>query len=299
MTLKERLRARAPANIPSSGVLGYRWCDLTFPLPISLALNVFSAVAPWRPMRDPVVADFGRSAFGLTGSALREWYTEAWWGHHANTACYNRILTPGREDEVLALVQPVDWGPFEALLRRKQGVIVASCHLGIPGLIPRLFSRSGRPMLKLYHAQDFQHPMVETPPNFGRLDYARLYLRCLAHLREGGRVSVTSDSPANNSDCSLPCCGRDIRVSLGSAVLARISGAPVLPGAALWDGDRIRVQFGPPIQPGATDAAAWDREWMRQYLDWMENLLRDNPRAMQFHHYLPWLEATAKARQAA
>ncbi|HEX7927285.1 MAG TPA: hypothetical protein VF678_06825, partial [bacterium] len=293
---RQWLRARVDRTFGrGKELLRYRWCQLTFPLPVTGAFAVFKLAArsrrPW-----PSYMAYGREVIGVPPAQLRQWYLDSWWGTQANAAVHNRLQFPEREAEVMRLVEPVDWAPLDAALARGRGVLVAVSHWGVPRVLSVLLAQRGiTPQRVAYWTRyspettDFSHR--GTPGG-----YTRAYLQGFQHLRNGGVVIISPDGPLFRESIEERFFNRPCQVSLAGAALARITGAVTFHQMAVWEGTRIRLQFDGPWLPEDGDANAVDRRWMRRYLDWLERMVCAHPRATRFDQLLPYVDLSLSAR---
>jgi hypothetical protein len=83
-------------------------------------------------------------------------------------------------------------------------------------------------------------------------------------LRRGGVVYVAADGHGTRF-VERDVRGVAARISVGPATLARVARAVTVPIAALWSGERIRVDLGAPIPPPDSDDA-----WISAWLAWLE-----------------------------
>jgi len=92
--------------------------------------------------------------------------------------------------------------------------------------------------------------------------------RALTALRGGGHVFI----PLEGNTIRVPLLGGSLGMTRGPFALARLTGAPVVPLLARWDGGRARIHAGRPIAAGSDEegmALAAGRE--------LESYLRAHP----------------------
>jgi lauroyl/myristoyl acyltransferase len=116
--------------------------------------------------------------------------------------------------------------------------------------------------------------------------------RALRHLAAGGLVGIAVDGQQGAATLEVPFLGRRYTVTRGPAVLARLTGAPMVPVLARWARDgAIEVRsFEPLAVPpaGALDAEAWDRVVLTGAMQFFEQVIRAEPdqlRAALLPHY--------------
>lgn len=236
-------------------------------LPLALVLPLLDLAAPLGAVREPVVR-WAREALGLQGRGLRRWLRRAWWGKEAGLAV-DDCLTGMRAPEVWRRLLPVDWTPIDRVSGDGRGLILAGAHLGPPGVAARLVGERLPETLFLVDRLWADAPerslrtVEHAEPRAWSLAEAHL------HLRRGGIVYLAADGCGGEQRVPRSFLGRSIRLGTGAAVLARMSGARSLPITALWEGTRIRIECGAPIAPSATDAVAWQGEWIDAFLAWL------------------------------
>jgi hypothetical protein len=79
--------------------------------------------------------------------------------------------------------------------------------------------------------------------------------RALLHLRTGGLVALALDVAAGDG-METHCLGHPLRLARGAFVLARWTGAPIVPIAARWTSAGIRVEAGSAVST-PQEAAGW------------------------------------------
>ena len=106
------------------------------------------------------------------------------------------------------------------------------------------------------------------PLRGGLLTRTAALRRALDRLREGGMV-VTALEGAHGATEPGELFGRSIDLGVGGFALARLSGARIVPVAALWKGNRVVLEIG------ATDKERV--ETPAEAARWFEALLRRSP----------------------
>lgn len=94
---------------------------------------------------------------------------------------------------------------------------------------------------------------VQGEPN--RAAYA--LRRCLDRLRAGVPVVVAIDGRVGTSTLPVPCLGRAVRFRRGAFMLARATGAPIVPVLVRWQPDRLSIglDVDSPLLPGGLQNA--------------------------------------------
>jgi hypothetical protein len=106
--------------------------------------------------------------------------------------------------------------------------------------------------------------------------------RTLDHLNAGGMVYTCIDPPIGGGAAEVSFFGQRLGVRRGSAVLARLSGAPLIPVTPRWNavGSAIDVTFHDPLPASAGDgltATAVENAILDRAVRWVEDYLRICP----------------------
>jgi lauroyl/myristoyl acyltransferase len=100
-------------------------------------------------------------------------------------------------------------------------------------------------------------------------------------LDDGGLVSIFVDGKQGTAALEIPFVGRRLSLKRGPAVLARLTGAPMIPVAATWapDGAIEFRSFEPlPVPPpGGLAAQEWDRVALTEAMRFFERMIRAAP----------------------
>jgi lauroyl/myristoyl acyltransferase len=101
-------------------------------------------------------------------------------------------------------------------------------------------------------------------------------------LRKGKVVTMAVDGRSGNLGLQVPFLGRMTRVAKGITVLARLSGAPILPALATWSGGDWSVDFRlhnplPLPDRGSMAAEAWENEALVATVKFFEAIVREHP----------------------
>ncbi len=73
-------------------------------------------------------------------------------------------------------------------------------------------------------------------------------------LREGLLVPLLSDRDLSRTSVEVTLCGHRARMPRGPAVLARATGAPLVPVTLAYRGDDLEITFHPPVPAEDGDA---------------------------------------------
>ncbi|MGE0641337.1 MAG: hypothetical protein AB7G12_07650 [Thermoanaerobaculia bacterium] len=179
----------------------------------------------------------------------------------------NRLVIRRLEGRPLDPFAPlVSWTPPTAAEGIPRPAILVTAHLGAIYLLAAALNRLNVPRLAIrwseWHTPGHLERSASTA--VGPERRTEVLRTAVATLRDGGFVTTVLDG-AHGSTVPARILDRDFRLSQGAFTLARLSGAPVIPIAALWEGDRIRAAVWPAV---ATPAEA---------ARWLEELLRSRP----------------------
>jgi hypothetical protein len=136
------------------------------------------------------------------------------------------------------------------LREQKRSALLISWHVG-PGLanVCALY-RLGIPTLFVVYDRPCRLPPgLEVCSTTGGADNRALALkRAISRLRGGGFVYIAMEG-RGESTLEIPFLGRQIRVGRGPAILARLTGSPVIPLLARWEpsGGTICVTVHEPL----------------------------------------------------
>jgi hypothetical protein len=125
-------------------------------------------------------------------------------------------------------------------------------HLG-PGLAPLgldLLVFRNRPTLAGLPVPSYREVMLGRRPT----DRAVAVAVAVEHLRAGGSVLLLADGPGHPR-LRVPCLGRRVGLARGPFALARLTGALVVPVAAVASGDGVEVVVESPLAAAAGAAA--------------------------------------------
>lgn len=113
--------------------------------------------------------------------------------------------------------------------------------------------------------------------------------RALDVLRSAGFVCLAADGWGRSS-VAVTLVGRRITLCTGPFALARMAGAPIVPVAARWQGARMAIVAGEPIEPQEESAMA------AAFAQWFDDYLRANPREARPRAFKPRLPGQLPAR---
>jgi hypothetical protein len=159
----------------------------------------------------------------------------------------NRLLTDRIRKEGLAPVRPLVRTP-DAFAALRPPLILGMFHVGPIQALSAAVERLPGPVLVMRLGSIYTpSPPVQIASTEGDgQQRAAAFRRAIAHLAGGGFVVVAFDvSPAPG--LRAPCLGRTLEVARGPLALARLTGAPVRPLVARWQGNTIRIEVGEPL----------------------------------------------------
>ena len=216
-----------------------------------------------------------------------DWPQRAWWGVAANAVIKMRLADPRRRTEVLDIVDPPDWSELDAA-RERGGVILATAHLGPPKLLMNLLLERAMPLLVWTNAADLPGwlpaatggQFLDPIPAAGR---AALMVKTAVHLRSGGVLLGAADRVHGGQLLRRSAVCKEWMFAPGLPTLARGLELPTFLTAAVWDGDRVRIECRPQPSPPATLAtAAWQEAWLEDYWQWMNGIIAAGPENLRF-----------------
>jgi lauroyl/myristoyl acyltransferase len=110
--------------------------------------------------------------------------------------------------------------------------------------------------------------------------------RAVERLRKCGIVAIGIDGSQGGSGLPMRFLGRRLTVGRGPAMLARVTGAPIIPIVLAFttNGWGIELHIGEPLpRPtvAASDAVAFDRDLTQSALQWFEQYLRAAPEQLR------------------
>ena len=199
----------------------------------------------------------------------------------------------------LALFELLELRGFEALapIVRIQGeqrlvelhgqnrpAILMGWHVGPEFGVVTALQRLGLRVLYLV----LKSPKLQIPPGLdvcdldGESNRIIGLKRAVSHLRSGGMVLIAGDGSCGEYMSEIHCMNRRVRMRKGPAVLARLTGAPVIPVAARWRcaGRRIDVTVHEPLAVPTTQmrhTTSFEDALMSEAARWFERHLRAYP----------------------
>jgi lauroyl/myristoyl acyltransferase len=191
-------------------------------------------------------------------------------------------LLESRADALVPMVRCCGGTLLQRMYARKQPAILGSWHWGaffLTTIVPALKSLG---ISALFIGKDLKYrlpPDIELCDARGSLvDRVKAVKRAHEHLQAGGMVVIALDGQEGDSTLEVPCLGRRIRMRRGPAMLARLSGAPLIPITQNWEpyGGKVRVTVHEPLPVPACspeDAGAFDQAFLSEVARWFENTI--------------------------
>ncbi len=215
---------------------------------------------------------------------------------------FTRSTSRGLEWLAAREVSPADdaWGAITG------PAILVSWHIGTTLAIAAGLLRRGTPALVVRHAEDYHAPngTLDVVVLGSDVERGALALKRAAdRLRDGGIVVLALDG-AGAGTAPVQCLGRQVRYRRGAFVLARLTGAPLIPVVARWADarrGRFRVEAWPPLEPAARmgeSPAILETALAQAAAHQFERLVREQPGLLSVEALLtlahaPYVDANA------
>jgi KDO2-lipid IV(A) lauroyltransferase len=100
-------------------------------------------------------------------------------------------------------------------------------------------------------------------------------------LRDGGVVNFTFDMRPGDGAIDVRFLGRETPMYSAAVRIAARTGVPVVPGHAVWDGDKYRVTYFPPIDVPKEASTA---EVLQRLADWLSEEIGKYPEQYWWIH---------------
>jgi len=221
---------------------------------------------------------FARASLGVEPEQEADWFRNAWWGYYASLLVRKR-LRRGKLEEVMDLVEPIDWRPLDSALEAGKGALLVTAHVGLSRLCVACVEQSDYPVLRIHGGRSGQReqrsPILPvTTPEQRKI----ALVKSMTQLRRGGVIICAPDGRYGENFFLTRFLGQQVKIFSGLGDLARITGSPTLWFTASWAGDnRIRLSLTPFEKQGETSPEKWNQQWYRAYLHHLGNQLRSNP----------------------
>src|SRR5690606_12671472 len=193
-------------------------------------------------------------------------------------------------DAVVPLLEREGIGPLQSLATPGVSAVVVTWHFGAGCGLSAAFHRYGiRGWALTRNALPAEHASVSLRVGRDGDDRARALWRAINLLKdEGGVIVVAADGMAGERTRPVPLLGRQARLSRGPFVLARLTGAPLVPVVATWTAARtLKIVVGRPLVVDAprTDVDAFETAAARAAAAWMEDRIVAMPSDLRPHIY--------------
>lgn len=180
---------------------------------------------------------------------------------------------------------------LKAALEKGRGVLALSAHLGNWELISLSLARRGYPLAvisKIPRSREVGRFWIGSRERMGiKILRGRGLLReGIRHLAGGGILGFVLDQNARcREGVFVPFFGREACTLKSLALLARRTGAPVLPAFTFREGMEHRVVFEKPFNQETTDDLEGDvLRWTGDYTAWTERVVRLHPEQWTWLH---------------
>ncbi len=149
--------------------------------------------------------------------------------------------------------------------------IIGTFHVGALSVIgvPLLDLPAGVLVLKARSNRAGSHANLTIEVTLGDDQHrARVFHRAIQFLQADNFVFMPLD-PEESARIAVPFHGRNIQLARGPFALSRITGAPILPMIAHWNGSKVECVLGDLIPASSDEAAgaAAAAAWFERYLD--------------------------------
>jgi lauroyl/myristoyl acyltransferase len=260
------------------------------PVRLRVAAAASRALAPWFGAERAVVRGNVERIAPAATTRAHEAMVRAVFRHFG--MCFADLLTSNREGEPTGLLSRVEGEEhLRVVTGRGRGSVVLTAHLGNWELAGRLLAqRAARPTHVVVAGE--ADPRVEQmlrgaagPVRFVIRDEPTAALPLVAALRRGEIVALQGDRAlGNRGDVSVPFFGSLASFPLGPFVLARASGASVVPAFCIMEPDhRYAIEVGTPMHVGVDGERAALAHWVSV----LEATIRRHPEQW-FTFFDPW-----------
>ena len=271
-----RAAAAAAENATTVGYLsGWRLVRL---LPEPAARRLFDAIADQIHRRDGrgvqrLRGNLARVVPGGSGAGVEEDLVRAALRSYLRYWCESFRLPSWPVEDLVRRTRVVNEEALRAAYARGRGVVVPLPHMGNWDWAGAWACATGMPLVTVAERLKPERLFDEFVAYRTSLGMQILplsgdvasYPRLVEWVREGGLACLLADRDLSRSGVEVDLCGHRAKMPRGPAVLARQTGAPLLPATLAYDGDDMVVTVHPEV-PHA-DGEAGVAAMMQQVAD--------------------------------
>lgn len=215
------------------------------------------------------------------------WGPRAWWGVAAGGLVRKYLDNPLKRKTAIALLEPVDWSEIDNAIAAG-GVIIATAHLGPPKFLMHALLAKELPLLvwtnkfdlpswiEQSHNAKFLNPLISD-------ERSLLMIKSAIHLRQGGVLLGAADVNTGNRIFEILKFDQKWQLSPGLPALARLLSVPTFLVLALWQGNKIKIQFQKLDFSGQNlNSEQWQDEWLHLYWNELEKIISTSPENLRF-----------------
>ncbi|MCX7719053.1 MAG: lysophospholipid acyltransferase family protein [Candidatus Sumerlaeaceae bacterium] len=206
-------------------------------------------------------------------------------------SCAPAVVAFHRQALPASSLQVAGWEHVEQALAGGRGAVLASAHVGIPGLPSAWLIRRGIKVLTL--RRPYLEPLAHTAHGRNLLFGAEAMFvnweaapaaplkRAIEVLRENGVASYLLDGIHGRRGATVTLFGKRVELRTGFAEVARLAGAPIIPAFAVEEKQRLLLTYHKPSW--VTDAKTI-QEFAETFAALYESTVRAHP------HNLNWTQ---------
>ena len=212
---------------------------------------------------------------------------ESWVHEVTAVAAIDRLILdwmecrPDAGEDLAAMITGI--GPAQAMvadaLRDGKGAFIAAAHVGLLFGGLAALALGGLPMTFVASVPRLGHLALDADlVSTSTMEQGAIGRALHRAVRAGKVVAVAIDGAPAKGCTTYPLFDRRIALSDFIPRLAWKSGAASFFPSVIWDGQHARLTLSPLPSPGGfPTVGAFVTDWMRAYLDQLENLLLDHP----------------------
>ena len=196
-----------------------------------------------------------------------EWSSRVLWGRNAALLLRKWGLYGGaeRRQEIFDLLDPIDDTPIKDALSLGRGAILVGTHMGPMYAVFLTLEEMGLPFAFIgaggtAAATKASEILLSEHGNLGSVK------EMFRHLKNGGLLAFGNDALNSNSVHNMKLAGYDCRVSRLATRLSRNQSIPCIWYHAVWNGERIQIEFKKLPQPELGESTSeWEARWYETY----------------------------------